>query len=120
MNYMQKMKQYRFEHHLKQEDIAKRLGIAQQTYSTIERGGQIPKMDFIELYRKTTGVELMDVDGHGSKDGESVAISLRKFNQLVDSCERHERRLDEVKNELNRVKRRLNDLEKRRLKKAMR
>jgi DNA-binding XRE family transcriptional regulator len=60
LTYSQKMKQHRFEHQLKQADIAKKLGISQQAYSLIENGTQKPKIDFILLYKKVTGVDLTD------------------------------------------------------------
>jgi DNA-binding XRE family transcriptional regulator len=58
MNYTQKMKRYRFEHQLKQADIARKLGISQQVYSLIESGNQKPKLDFVLDYKKVTGIDL--------------------------------------------------------------
>jgi len=60
MTYSQKMRVYRFENKLKQSDIAKKLGISQQVYSLIESEYHKPKIDFILLYKKVTGIELTD------------------------------------------------------------
>jgi len=60
MTHSQKMRVYRFENKLKQSDIAKKLGISQQVYSLIESEYHKPKIDFILLYKKVTGIDLTD------------------------------------------------------------
>lgn len=106
------MRRYRLDNNLKQEELAEKLGISQQLYSSIERGE--PKKlsaDFVLLFRKVTGVNLMDENSDGkinaSPDSEVVKRLVANYNDLNQKF-----------NDLFRLHRKCSD-EVGRLKKAM-
>jgi transcriptional regulator with XRE-family HTH domain len=52
------MRKFRFENKLSQAAMAEMLGIRQQKLSDLESGAQDPKLDFILLYERVTGINL--------------------------------------------------------------
>jgi transcriptional regulator with XRE-family HTH domain len=63
MDHSDIMRNYRKQHKLTQTDLAKKLGVSQQVYSKFENG-QKPKLDFVQLYLRYTGI---DLSGGGAK-----------------------------------------------------
>lgn len=114
MNYAQRMKQYRFENNLTQSQIARKLGVSQQVYSNIERG-RIPKMNFVETYRKVIEVNLFEAGdnfGQANNNKKKSKVSFKKSHAEVERRSPQALQIKQLLNKVTKVEGQMDDLRK--------
>src|SRR5687768_3560215 len=113
MSYSQKMRVYRFENNLKQSDVAQRLGISQQVYSLIESEQQKPKIDFILLYKKITGIDLASDIKEASKAlHKKIDGNRGSFPNSLDLAKEIRKTIKRLERELKSLQKRVSAVEK--------
>lgn len=74
-SFSRKMKLFRIENNLSQEEMATKLGMTQQNYSSIERGRSKIKVDFLEHWKNVTQEELKE---------EKVNLDINDLNCIYE------------------------------------